>query len=191
MERWDGRENDLEAALETERPAHQAAAREGDHDTAVVWAGEAVDLIKSVEGAAALVARISAETETQLRIGAKQFRRRRHLALHDDETQHAAAGMVRHRTAKPVQPGMVEVESHASACVHRQVEDLPFPFAGQESYVMDVSSLEKSSSRGPGCCGMMIGGTPDVLVLRHRDRIAEIPASDPRAKSRHAGIIGR
>jgi nitronate monooxygenase len=74
MERWDGRENDLEAALETERPAHQAAAREGDHDTAVVWAGEAVDLIKSVEGAAALVARITGEAETQLRIGAKLAR---------------------------------------------------------------------------------------------------------------------
>lgn len=74
MERWDGRENDLEAALETERPAYQAAAREGDHDTAVVWAGEAVDLIKSVEGAAALVARISAEAEAQLRIGAKLAR---------------------------------------------------------------------------------------------------------------------
>jgi nitronate monooxygenase len=73
MERWDGRENDLEAALETERPAYQAAAREGDHDTAVVWAGEAVDLIKSVEGAAALVARISAEAE-KLQIGAKLAR---------------------------------------------------------------------------------------------------------------------
>ncbi|MGH8728874.1 MAG: NAD(P)H-dependent flavin oxidoreductase [Burkholderiales bacterium] len=74
MERWDGRENDLEAALETERAAYQTATREGDHDTAVVWAGEAVDLINSVEGAAALVARIGAEAETQLRIGAKLAR---------------------------------------------------------------------------------------------------------------------
>jgi len=70
MERWDGRESDLSAALETERAAYQAAAREGDYATAVVWAGEAVDLIKSVEGAAALVARISAEAEAQLRAGA-------------------------------------------------------------------------------------------------------------------------
>ena len=70
LERWDGRENDLTAALETERPAYQAAARAGDYDTAVVWAGEAVDLIDSVESAAALVARISAEAEARLRAGA-------------------------------------------------------------------------------------------------------------------------
>jgi nitronate monooxygenase len=74
MERWDGRENDLAAALETERSAYQAAARGGDYDTAVVWAGEAVDLIKSVDSAAALVARISAEAETQLRAGGRLAR---------------------------------------------------------------------------------------------------------------------
>ncbi len=70
MERWHGREGALKAALETERAAYQAAAREGDFDTAVVWAGEAVDLIKSVDSAAELVARISAEAEAQLRAGA-------------------------------------------------------------------------------------------------------------------------
>ena len=74
MERWDGRESDLSAALETERAAYQSAAREGDYDTAVVWAGEAVDLIKSVDSAAALVARISADAEVQLRAGAKLAR---------------------------------------------------------------------------------------------------------------------
>lgn len=74
MDRWDGRESDLSAALETERSAYQAAAREGNYDTAVVWAGEAVDLIKAVDGAAAIVARISAEAEAQLRAGAKFVR---------------------------------------------------------------------------------------------------------------------
>jgi len=74
MDRWDGRESNLEVALEAERAAYQAAAGEGDCDTAVVWAGEAVDLIKSVEGAAALVERISAEAEAQLYIGAKLAR---------------------------------------------------------------------------------------------------------------------
>jgi len=74
MERWDGRERDLAGALETERAAYQTAAREGDFDTAVVWAGEAVDLIKSVDNAGALVARISAEAEAQLRAGAKLAR---------------------------------------------------------------------------------------------------------------------
>lgn len=67
LERWDGREHELAAALETERAAYQAAARAGDYDTAVVWAGEAVDLINSVESAATLVARISAEAEARLR----------------------------------------------------------------------------------------------------------------------------
>src|SRR5450756_884466 len=52
MERWHGRESDLAKALETERAGYQAAARDGDYDTAVVWAGEVVDLIKSVESAA-------------------------------------------------------------------------------------------------------------------------------------------
>lgn len=50
LDRWNGRERQLAAAL----------------DTAVVWAGEAVDLIKDVERAATLVARISAETSVQL-----------------------------------------------------------------------------------------------------------------------------
>ena len=40
----------------------------------MIWAGEAVDLIQSVEDAAALVARISAEAEAQLHIGASLAR---------------------------------------------------------------------------------------------------------------------
>jgi nitronate monooxygenase len=70
MERWNGRESDLERALATEQPAYQASTRDNDYDTAMVWAGEAVDLIKSVEGAAVLVERISAQAEAQLRAGA-------------------------------------------------------------------------------------------------------------------------
>lgn len=60
----------LSAALETERAAYQVDAPEGDYDTAVVWTGEAVHRIKNVEGAAALLARISAVAEVQLRAGA-------------------------------------------------------------------------------------------------------------------------
>ena len=48
----------------------EIAATYSDYDTAMVWAGEAVDLIKSVEGAAVLVERISAQAEAQLRAGA-------------------------------------------------------------------------------------------------------------------------
>lgn len=69
MERWNGRENDLIAALEIEREQYQTATRDGDIDTSVVWAGEGVDLIKSVESAAALVAQICDGAETQLRNG--------------------------------------------------------------------------------------------------------------------------
>lgn len=74
LERWDGRESELRAALDSERGAYQAAARAGDCDIAVVWAGEAVDLVKSVESAPALVARISAEAEAQLRLAARLMR---------------------------------------------------------------------------------------------------------------------
>ncbi len=74
MERWDGREGDLAKAPESEHAGYQAATRDGNYDTAVVWAGEAVDLIKSVDSASAIVARISAEAEAQLRAGAKLAR---------------------------------------------------------------------------------------------------------------------
>jgi nitronate monooxygenase len=74
MDRWDSRETELEVASEAERAAYQAAAAKGDCDTAVVWAGEAIDLIKGVEGAAALVARISADAEAQLHSGTKLAR---------------------------------------------------------------------------------------------------------------------
>jgi len=70
MERWHGRESNLSKVLETERAGYRGAALAGDYDTAVVWAGEGVDLIKGVESAAAIVARIGAEAEAQLRRGA-------------------------------------------------------------------------------------------------------------------------
>ena len=69
MERWDEREDDLAAALDEEIPGFQAAVREGDVDTAMVWAGEAVDLISDVAPAAGLVSRIGAEAEACLRRG--------------------------------------------------------------------------------------------------------------------------
>ena len=67
MSRWDGREDALAAALTAERAAFRSAAADGDFDTAMVWAGEGVDLIDSVEDAATLVARIARDAETQLR----------------------------------------------------------------------------------------------------------------------------
>ncbi len=70
LERWHGRERELSDALESEHAAYFGAARGADFDTAVVWAGEAVDLIKGVERASALVARIGAEATAQLSRGA-------------------------------------------------------------------------------------------------------------------------
>jgi nitronate monooxygenase len=70
MDRWDGREGDLADALEAEAAAYRAATADGDCETAVVWSGEVADLIKSVDGAGALVTRISADAETRLRGGA-------------------------------------------------------------------------------------------------------------------------
>lgn len=67
LARWHGREDALKETLQGERARYQAASREGDCDTAVVWASEAVDLIAHGEGAAALVERIVAEAEAQLR----------------------------------------------------------------------------------------------------------------------------
>jgi nitronate monooxygenase len=69
MERWDGREDDLTAALDEEIPAFRTAVREGDVETAMVWAGEAVDLISDVAPAAELIRRIGAEAEACLRHG--------------------------------------------------------------------------------------------------------------------------
>src|SRR5215210_7912035 len=67
VERWDSREDDLTAALDTEGRTFQEAVREGDVDTAMVWAGEAVDLIVEVADAGELVRSIGTEAESSLR----------------------------------------------------------------------------------------------------------------------------
>jgi nitronate monooxygenase len=69
MERWDGREDELAAVLDEEIPGFQAAVSEGEIDKAMVWAGEAVDLISDVVPAAELVGRIGDEAEACLRRG--------------------------------------------------------------------------------------------------------------------------
>lgn len=71
LERWDDREEDLVEALSTEAPAFQAASKDGNFDSAMVWAGEAVDLITGLLPAADLVRRIGAETEAALLAGAR------------------------------------------------------------------------------------------------------------------------
>ena len=72
--RWDGRESELRATLASERTRYWAAAEAGDCDTAVVWAGEVVDLIQSLDSAGALVERIAVQAEQQLKLGAALVR---------------------------------------------------------------------------------------------------------------------
>ncbi len=67
LERWDGREETLIAELDTEGRAFQAAVSKGDFETAMVWAGEAVDLIASVADAGELVRSIGTEAKSSLR----------------------------------------------------------------------------------------------------------------------------
>lgn len=71
MERWHGHEPELAAERPVSGPAYQAAVRDGDFDTAAVWAGEALDLVRRVEKAGALVARIGEEAEALLCAGAR------------------------------------------------------------------------------------------------------------------------
>lgn len=64
--RWDGHETEL-AKSEATCKAFWAAVAAGDHATAMVWAGENVDLIHSVETAADVMTRISHEAEAALK----------------------------------------------------------------------------------------------------------------------------
>jgi nitronate monooxygenase len=75
MERWEGRENDLSAALDEEIPGFRAAVRDGDFDRAMVWAGEGVDVITGVAPAGKLVRRIGSEAEAYLRHASELLRK--------------------------------------------------------------------------------------------------------------------
>jgi nitronate monooxygenase len=63
MERWHGRSADLAPHAQ----AYYEAVRQGDFDTAVIWAGEAIDLVNDLQPAGELVARIAGEARTALR----------------------------------------------------------------------------------------------------------------------------
>jgi nitronate monooxygenase len=77
MERWDRREDDLGVALDEELPRFRAAVRDGDFDTAMIWAGEGVDLISDVAPAGELVRRIGAQAEACLRHAGDLLRKTR------------------------------------------------------------------------------------------------------------------
>jgi len=69
-ERWGADEDGLRDAFEVERARFEQAGRDGDYEVRMVWASEAVDLIRSVESAARLTRDIGAAAEQLLRRGA-------------------------------------------------------------------------------------------------------------------------
>jgi len=75
MSRWTGKEDELAEQSATVSPAFWAAAGDGDYDTAMVWAGEVVDLIHKVESAGDLVASIGAQAEAQLQRAGQLLRK--------------------------------------------------------------------------------------------------------------------
>lgn len=72
VERWEGREEELSSRLDEEASHFEAAQEAGDFGTAMVWAGEAVDLISDVLPAADIVRRVGAEAERCLARGCGQ-----------------------------------------------------------------------------------------------------------------------
>jgi nitronate monooxygenase len=65
-ERWHGREAELQTQVAEERERYAAAARVGDVSSAVVWASEAVDLIRDLPPAAELIERMISEATAAL-----------------------------------------------------------------------------------------------------------------------------
>ncbi len=66
---WHGQEAALAGRVGPENARYLAAAERGDTSTAVVWAGEAIDLIDRIEPAEEILKRIVAEAERHLRHG--------------------------------------------------------------------------------------------------------------------------
>ena len=64
--KWHNREQVLETEVHAERARYAAAAAVGDFDTAVVYTGEAIDMIHSIEPAAAILHRVISEAEAAL-----------------------------------------------------------------------------------------------------------------------------
>jgi nitronate monooxygenase len=65
-QRWHGQESDLRAAVPQEQPRFMHAVSTGDWDTAMVWAGEGLDLVHEVLPAATIVERFMQEADAVL-----------------------------------------------------------------------------------------------------------------------------
>lgn len=69
--RWHGHEEDLETSIKVEGPKYRKAFADGDPDNTGVWFGEAAGVIREIDSAEAIVARIASEAETLLRKGSR------------------------------------------------------------------------------------------------------------------------
>jgi nitronate monooxygenase len=65
-ERWHGKEESLVAVAEQQQKVYAAASAAGDFDTAVLWAGEGVDLIKDIPPSRLVVEQMVAEAHAAL-----------------------------------------------------------------------------------------------------------------------------
>ncbi len=65
-ERWHQDEQGLSEAVDREQPRYSAAVEQADFDTAAVWVGEGIDLIRDVAPAEEIVGRLVAETDAAL-----------------------------------------------------------------------------------------------------------------------------
>jgi len=63
---WHGREGALEREAVAERARYAKAAASGDFDTAVIFSGEGVDMIHTIEPAGVIVERLVADAEAAL-----------------------------------------------------------------------------------------------------------------------------
>ena len=71
IERWRGREEELAAQVDIEHHVYASAVQAADHDVAVVWAGEGVDLVNGIEPAGDIVQRLTTEAADRLRWGGR------------------------------------------------------------------------------------------------------------------------
>ncbi len=88
--RWHGREAMLTEVREQERTAYFEAVNAGDTDTAVIWAGEGIDLINDIEDAGVLVQRIGAQAEAHLYRGVELLRTNSLSASQSGSTESAS-----------------------------------------------------------------------------------------------------
>jgi nitronate monooxygenase len=71
VDRWRGQEGELAAQVDIQHPVYASAVQAADHDVAVVWAGEGVDLINGIEPAGEIVRRLATEAVDRLRLAAR------------------------------------------------------------------------------------------------------------------------